>query len=170
MSLHGCSRYAAGDARNRVHTHLKEYMTRLKEHRPASRAGKTAATLLIVVAGFQGLLAAGAPWGEAAYGGANSGVLPETLRVSSAASAVIYLGLAGIAGTRLTPTSFRSRFMYGTSALMTVGAIMNIASPSFIERIIWTPVTILLVMSLWRAARLDAAGATSLGGRATAGP
>ncbi len=135
-------------------------MTLLKKHRPASRAGKTAAALLVVVAGFQGLLAAGAPWGEAAYGGANSGVLPETLRVSSAVSAVVYLALAGIAGTRLVPTSLRSRFMYGTSALMTVGAIMNIASPSFIERIIWTPVTILLVMTLWRAARLDAASAT----------
>lgn len=80
--------------------------------------------------------------------------------MSSAAAAVIYLGLAGIAGTRLTPASIRSRFMYGTSALMTLGAIMNIASPSFIERIIWTPVTILLVMSLWRAARMDAAGVT----------
>ncbi len=55
-------------------------MTPLKKHRPASHAGKTAAALLVVVAGFHGLLAAGAPWGEAAYGGANSGVLPETLR------------------------------------------------------------------------------------------
>lgn len=134
-------------------------MTPLKEHRPASHAGKAGAALLLVVAGFQGLLAAGAPWGEAAYGGANAGVLPEGLRLSSAVAAAIYAGLAGIAGTRLLPTSLRSRFMYGTSALMTVGAIMNIASPSFIERIIWTPVTLLLVMFLWRAARLDAAGA-----------
>lgn len=131
-----------------------------KEQRPASRPGKAAAALLVVVAGFQGCLAAGAPWGEAAYGGANSGVLPEALRASSAVTAVIYAGLAGIAGTRIVPTAIRSRFMYGTSALMALGAVMNIASPSFIERIIWTPVTVLLVMTLWRAARLDAASAT----------
>lgn len=38
-------------------------MTPLKKHRPASHAGKTAAALLVVVAGFQGLLAAGEPPG-----------------------------------------------------------------------------------------------------------
>lgn len=38
-------------------------MTTIKEHRPASSAGKAAAVLLIAVAGFQGLLAAGAPGG-----------------------------------------------------------------------------------------------------------
>lgn len=135
-------------------------MTPLKEHLPASGSGKAAAALLLAVAGFQGLLAAGAPWGTAAYGGRNSGVLPKTLRVSSAVAAVAYAGLSGIAGTRLAPTPMRSRLMYGTSALMAVGAIMNIASPSFIERIIWTPVTIVLVTTLWRAARLDAASAT----------
>lgn len=131
-------------------------MTPVKEHRPASSSGKAAAALLTGVAGFQGLLAAGAPWGAAAYGGANSGVLPESLRVSSAVAAVVYLALATIAGTSLAPTPIRGRILYGAGALMAVGAIVNIASPSFIERIIWTPVTILLVITLWRAARLDA--------------
>ncbi|MCU1532834.1 MAG: hypothetical protein JWO49_2405 [Arthrobacter sp.] len=127
------------------------------EHRPASSAGKVAASLFLGVAGFQVLLAAGAPWGSAAYGGANSGVLPESLRATSAGAAVVYLALATVAGTRLVSIPARRRFMYGAAALMMVGAVMNIASPSFIERIIWTPVTVMLVLSLWRAAQLDEA-------------
>jgi hypothetical protein len=111
------------------------------------------------LAGFQGFLTPGAPWGEAAYGGANPGVLPGPLRASSAVAAVIHLGLATVVGTRLAPASVRSRFLYGTSALMAVGAVMNIASPFFVERIIWTPVTVLLALTLWRAARSDAARA-----------
>ncbi|WP_299167294.1 hypothetical protein [uncultured Arthrobacter sp.] len=129
------------------------------EHRPASRPGKAAAALLLVVAGFQASLAGGAPWAAAAYGGANSGVLPNPLRASSAVAAVIYLVLAAVAGTSWVPIGIRRRFMYGASALMVIGAALNVASPSFIERIIWVPVTILLVMTLWRAARLDAAQA-----------
>ena len=139
------------------------------EHRPASRPGKLAAALLVVVGCFQTLLAAGAPWGRAAYGGAHSGVLPQNLRISSAVAAAIYTGLAGVAGTRLAPTSIRSRFMYGTSALMAVGTILNAASPSQVERAIWTPVTILLAINLWRAAKLDATAmrATDSGQRAS---
>lgn len=124
-------------------------------NRPASPPGKIAAALLLVVAGFQASLASGAPWAAAAYGGANSGVLPNPLRVSSAVAAVIYLVLAAVAGTSWVPVGIRRRFMYGTSALMVIGAVANIASPSRIERIIWVPVTILLVITLWRAARLD---------------
>jgi hypothetical protein len=127
-------------------------MTPINEHRPASSAGKAAAVLLIAVAGFQGLLAAGAPWGAAAYGGANPGVLPESLRASSAAPAA-YLALAALAGTRLAATPIHRRFMYGSAALMTVGVITNIASPSFIERIIWTPVTMMLVIARCRTRR-----------------
>jgi hypothetical protein len=34
-----------------------------------------------------------------------------------------------------------------------IGAEANLASPSFVERMIWTPVTFALAASLWRAAR-----------------
>jgi hypothetical protein len=132
-------------------------------HRPASQPGKAAALLLLAVSGFQASLASGAPWGAAAYGGAHSGVLPDALRATSAVTAVLYLALAAIAGTPWAPVRIRRRVMYGTSALMVVGAIANIASPSFIERIIWVPVTVLLVLALWRAARLDAAVITTSG-------
>ncbi len=36
---------------------------------------------------------------------------------------------------------------------MIVGSILNIASPSLIERLLWVPVTVALVLAFWRAAR-----------------
>lgn len=151
-------RYPLTGSHNRQYPPSKGNTMKLtREHRPASRPGKTAAALLLVVAGFQASLASGAPWGAAAYGGVNPGVLPDSLRASSAVSAVIYLVLAAVAGTSWVPVGIRRRVMYGTCFLMVVGAVLNIASPSFIERIIWVPVTILLVITLWRTARLDAA-------------
>ncbi|HYI34328.1 MAG TPA: hypothetical protein VEX88_12775 [Glaciibacter sp.] len=120
---------------------------------PASAAGKVAGVLFLVVAAFQAALAVGAPWGEAAYGGGNPGVLPENLRGSSAIATVVYLFLAGVAGTRFSPPTLRRRLLLGASGLMAVGAVMNLASPSLVERLIWTPVTIVLVVALWRASR-----------------
>ena len=127
----------------------------LRERRPPSRAGRAAAALLLGVATFQALLAGGAPWGRAAYGGARTGVLPNSLRVSSAIAAVLYAVLAAAIGTRIAPDVVRSRITSGTSALMIVGSIMNAASPSVVERIIWTPVAALLVITLRRAVHMD---------------
>jgi hypothetical protein len=125
------------------------------DHPPASTAGKIAAALFLIVAAFQVSLAAGAPWGEAALGGANPGVLPEALRVSSAVGGVAYVLLAGVVGTRWAGSTLRRRVLYGATALMVIGAVMNLASPSFVERMLWTPVTVALVAALWRAARHD---------------
>ena len=131
----------------------------LRERRPPSRAGRAAAALLLGVATFQALLAGGAPWGRAAYGGARTGVLPNSLRVSSAIAAVLYAVLAAAIGTRIAPDVIRGRITSGTSALMIVGSIMNAASPSVVERIIWTPVAALLVITLRRAVHVDGVGA-----------
>ena len=54
----------------------------------------TATGLLVVAAGFQASLAVGAPWGAAAFGGGHPGVLPTSLRGTSAAAVVVYSGLA----------------------------------------------------------------------------
>lgn len=123
---------------------------------PAGRAGKTAAVLLLGVAGFQAALALGAPWGTAAYGGGHPGVLPDSLRSSSAGAACVYLALAAAAGTSWAAPALRRHVMYGTAGLMVVGAVMNLASPSLPERIIWTPVTVALAVLLWKAAKHDA--------------
>jgi hypothetical protein len=122
-------------------------------HPTASAAGRAAAGLLLVAAGFQVTLAAGAPFGEASFGGANPGVLPDGLRAGSAVAAVAYAALAGVAGTRLTGATLRRRLLSGTAALMTCGSVLNLASPSLVERMIWTPVTVALAITLWHAAR-----------------
>lgn len=119
----------------------------------ANTSGKVAGALLLVVVGFQMALAAGAPWGAAAFGGQQTGVLPDELRVTSAVVAVSYLFLAVAAASRLIATRVRRPLMYGAAALMAVGFILNVASPSLIERLLWAPVTIALVLAFWQAAR-----------------
>jgi hypothetical protein len=61
--------------------------------------------------------------------------------------------LASAAGTSLVPPALRRRVLYGTAGLMVVGAVMNLASPSLVERMVWTPVTAALAVLLWRAAK-----------------
>ena len=124
-----------------------------KPHPAVSRAGRVAAVLLLVVCLFQLGLALGLPWGEAAYGGATTGVLTEELRMSSAIAVGVYGALAAVAGTRLAAAGVRRVVLYGAAGLMAVGVLANIASPSFVERIIWAPVTIVLTIALWNAAR-----------------
>jgi hypothetical protein len=121
----------------------------------AHPAGKAAGVLLLGVAGFQAALALGAPWGAAAFGGGNPGVLPDSFRATSAGASGVYLLLAAAAGTSLVPTAVRRRVLYGTAGLMVVGAVMNLASPSLVERMIWTPVTAALAVLLWKAAKSD---------------
>jgi hypothetical protein len=134
---------------------------------PASAAGKAAAGLFGVVAEFQSCLAAGAPWGAAAYGGANGGVIPVSLRRASGVAAVIYLALAVVSGTNVASPVVRRRVLYAATPVMVVGAVANVASRSLIERMLWTPVTVALAILLWRAARhpslaSDAAGSDDL--------
>ncbi|MEC5181730.1 hypothetical protein [Arthrobacter sp. CG_A4] len=64
--------------------------------------------------------------------------------------------LAAAAGTSLAAPTLRRRVVSGTAGLMAVGAMVNLASPSLVERMIWTPVTAGLVVLLWNAARHDA--------------
>ena len=120
---------------------------------PASIAGKIAALLLLVVVAFQAALAAGAPWGAATQGGSHEGVLPDALRVGSVITLIVYAALAVVAGTSLARATVRRRVLYTASAVMVLATVLNIASTSFIERIIWAPITIALVITLWNAAR-----------------
>jgi hypothetical protein len=150
-------------------THLTAGRTRPS----ASRPGLLASSLFSAAAAFQLALACGAPWGNAAYGGAYSGVLPPNIRAGSAAASAVYLLLAAVAGTGWVPARWRRRLVLATMALMSVGSVLNLASPSLLEQMLWTPVTVVLAVSLWRTAREleSSAGATATApdGRATAG-
>ena len=104
------------------------------------------ALILLGIAVFQVLLAAGKPWGEYAWGGGNPGVLPRRLRRSSAVSAVIQLAAAvvvliegGVLFETLQSTATEI-VVWALAAFLLLGTVMNAISRSKKERNKWTPV------------------------------
>jgi hypothetical protein len=124
--------------------------------RPRSATERNALTgLLIAVGVFEVALAAGAPWGRFAWGGATDGVLPTSMRISSGVGAAAYVAIAATA--RAGPTTpVRRRVLRGLGVLMGIGTLLNLASPSWGEKLIWTPVAAALAVLLWRRASADA--------------
>jgi hypothetical protein len=111
-------------------------------------AGIVAAVLLAVIAVFQAALALGAPWGAAAWGGQNPGVLPRSLRIASGIAAVVIYPLVIVlvlAGAGLIDDSWlpvdSTVVMWLLAALLGVGALMNAVSRSPQERV-WAPVAL----------------------------
>lgn len=100
-----------------------------------------ATLLLVAIAAFQLALALGAPWGAAAWGGQNPGVLPRPLRIASGVAAlVVYpliiavvLAAAGLIGDEWLPVD-PTLLMWALAGLLGVGAVMNFASRSRPER------------------------------------
>lgn len=112
--------------------------------------------LLLVQAAFQAALAAGAPWGAAAWGGSTDGVLPTGLRAASAAAAVVWVLLALVVLHRLLGPVGRRRTLLVLAVYLTLGVLLNLASPSVVERAVWVPFTLVsaaLAWWCWRAAR-----------------
>ena len=109
----------------------------------------------IVTAGvvlFQLALAAGAPWGSYAMGGAYPGQFPPALRVAAIVQAVILIGLAAVvlarAGVALPKWSQAARWLIWLVVVFsTISLILNLLTPSAGERAIWAPVAFLLLAS-----------------------
>jgi hypothetical protein len=120
-------------------------------------AGALFALLLIPVLIFQLALAAGAPLGALAMGGAYEGVLPAPLRVAAVVQALVLTGAgavvlakAGLLQLRWTPR----RLVWAVVGLMALAAVLNLITPSAGERALWAPVAVgLFLSSLWVAAR-----------------
>lgn len=113
-------------------------------------AAYTFSALAFATAIFQFTLAAGVPWGEAAWGSAFSGMLPSHMRLASVTSglllllfAVVIIARAGLAGltTERKSTRILSWLIAGFCGLSTIA---NAFSPSHLERVIWFPVAALL--------------------------
>lgn len=119
-------------------------------HSPRT-SGRAAAALLVGCAGFQGALAAGAPWGAAAYGGAHPGRVPDRLRHVSAGAVPVYLGLAAVSAGLVGTPRVRAVVTGVGAAWLAVGVPVNLASPSRPERMIWVPVTAAGAFLLWRS-------------------
>jgi hypothetical protein len=104
---------------------------------------------IISLAVFQMLLAAGLPYGAAAFGGTNT-VLPSRLRLASAISAVLFwVALyVALAEGGLFGASGRSTFVRITVwifvAIFGLSGIANIASRSRWERNLMAPVALVL--------------------------
>lgn len=118
-----------------------------------------AATVALVLVGaqivFQLALAAGKPWGEAAYGGTWPGVLPKGMRINSLVFALViyplialYLLDAGeIAEIEWLPAD--DIVIWVLAVFFGLGTLANAASRSKIERKIWlVPTAIMFACAL----------------------
>jgi hypothetical protein len=112
---------------------------------------------IAAVALFQLALAAGAPWGEYAMGGAFPGVFPPALRVAALVQIPI-LGFVALivlarAGLVLPSWARASRVLiWVVVGLLAVGVVLNLITPSHLERLIWAPVAAFLLFASLRVA------------------
>ena len=110
---------------------------------------KLLAVLLIVLAVFQACLALGVPWGSAAWGGASEGVLPSGLRVASGLTALVWTWVALVVLGRFLAARGRRRVLLLLAIVMTIAVVMNLATPSAIERALWAPFSVIVALASW---------------------
>jgi hypothetical protein len=110
------------------------------------------AALLAGLVGFQLALAAGLPWGRAAYGGQYE-LLPDELRVASGVAAIIWsavaliiLRRAGVISFSLLPQSWLAAAVWVVVGILVLAVVMNAITTSAIERAIWLPVSALMLI------------------------
>jgi hypothetical protein len=130
-----------------------------RSERPAGLAAAVAATGFAGLAVFQAALAAGAPWGHAAWGGERAD-LSTAQQTASAVAAVVYVSAAVIvlcrAGVIWSGRSGATIFRWGTwlfAAAMAVGALPNLASQSNWETFILGPLALVLAALCFVVAR-----------------
>lgn len=104
------------------------------------------AVLLAALAVFQIALLAGAPLGRFAWGGQHE-VLPTTLRIGSAVSVLIYVVIAWIVWRAAVEPDDPGPWIWILTAYFFVGVVMNAASRSRPERMVMTPVVLVLALS-----------------------
>ena len=107
--------------------------------------------LTTIVMLFQLALALGAPWGEMAMGGKFPGRFPPILRICAIVQ-MLLLGIAALVVLTRAGLVLQNYFVFSKSAiwfvlaLCVVIAVLNTITPSKKERILWSPVTIILVI------------------------
>ena len=124
---------------------------------PPRLAAQAFAVLTGVVVLFQLALALGAPWGALAMGGAFPGAYPPAMRVAAMAQIVVLVGIGLVvlarAGVVLPSWRPASRWLvWIVVGLTAVGVVLNLITPSPLERLIWAPVTALLFLASLRVA------------------
>jgi hypothetical protein len=102
--------------------------------------------LLAALAVFQVALVAGAPLGRFAWGG-GAVVLPTALRIGSAVSVVSYAVIAWLVWRAVAQPEDAGPWMWVLTAFFGLGVVMNAASRSRPERLVMTPVVLVLAVS-----------------------
>jgi thiol:disulfide interchange protein len=115
--------------------------------RSVAEASAILATVLLGgLALFQAGLAAGMPWGRLAWGGQHE-VLPPSLRIGSAVSVVSYAVIAWVVWRAATEPEDDRPWMWVLTAFFGLGVAMNAASRSRPERLVMTPIVLVLALS-----------------------
>jgi hypothetical protein len=109
-------------------------------------AAVAACVLLAGLAVFQLMLVAGRPLGRFAWGGQHE-VLPRTLRASSAVSMVLYVVIAWFVWRAATEPEGAGPWIWVLTGFFGLGVAMNAASRSRPERMVMTPVVLVLAVS-----------------------
>jgi hypothetical protein len=106
---------------------------------------------LVVI--FQLALVIGLPWGEYTQGGKTKGRLSTSGRITAAVSAVILVGMAqallaprGVGLFATAPEWLIGSMVWVTFGYAVLGFIVNWITPSKKERLIWGPVTTVLLV------------------------
>ena len=118
------------------------------------RAAQVATIGFVALVAFQAALAAGAPLGEAAWGGTDS-QLGTGERVGSAVSVFVYLlAILVVRGTVAGRAERRYRWgIWAYAVLFGLAALMNVASKSSWENFLLAPLALVLAVSCVVAAR-----------------
>jgi hypothetical protein len=108
--------------------------------------------LSIGVIAFQIALAAGAPWGAYAMGGASPGQFPPSLRIAAIVQAALIASTIAIVLVRAeviraTWVGLARKLVWAVVALNALSLVLNLITPSAGERAIWAPVAALLLLS-----------------------
>lgn len=110
------------------------------------------AILSSLVIAFQIALAAGAPWGAYAMGGAFPGQFPPPLRIAAIVQAALLAAMTVVvlarAGLILPGWSRMSRWLvWFVVAFAALSLFLNLITPSDGEQAIWAPTALLLLVS-----------------------
>lgn len=113
-----------------------------------------AVAMFATLSAFQVALAAGLPWGHAAYGGANR-KLTRSLRITSGVAVFIWIFaiMLIIRRSQGEGLAFLSPGVIGVicwvlAGYLAIGTVMNGISHSTLERNIWTPVSAISLVSV----------------------
>ena len=119
--------------------------------------------LIAIVCALQLALALGAPWGQFAMGGAFPGVFPPAMRLAALLQigVLALIALLVLARAEVLLPGWRAasrRLIWVIVPFLGVGVVLNLITPSAMERLIWAPVALALLLSSLRVALSSSEG------------